>query len=267
MHEKRKDKVNSEREVSAIVSEAEAQYLQNLGLKTLVTNKFQPIAKQFWTGLLKHKGYILITCLLLLVGILGAGFFYTAQELNKSDKQKAVVKAKNKKLLTALKERTVHVEFHNVDPELQPQQIERLATALMEESDMAQRFGSNESTILHFCANIGADMNTIAALVAKGADPNAQKNSSGPDGEPIPGTRDGYTPLMVMISKQHFHRAQQFLTHIEGVDVDFQNRGGRTALKMCINAKMAGELSPRQLVILERLIETIQSKTELAKTE
>lgn len=253
------------------ITDAQAGYLQRLGLKTLLTDKFQPTARAFWAGLIKYRlmiGAVLLTSIF--AGLLG-GFITQTHRLNQERAQyKARVGQKQdltlqiaalQSLCDKLKaDRTLVVEFKDPPADYSPGQIEKLSDVLMGEADVNARHGGYQGTILHFAAKLGVDISTIKELVEMGADPNAQQNM-GVKSVPIPNSLNGMTPLMMMIYQEKYDLAVRFITNVEGVDINIGTKHGRTALKMCIQIKKERmSLKKGRNIPLERLILTLTQR-------
>ena len=251
-------KENNKR-ISVELGREEQDFLQRLGLASLLNSKYGPSVKMLWARLIENRTPIFFGAMLIFLGttIVGAitvdrsaKAYYRLQSEHNQLKSQLAVLAKEPKIIV----------------EIQSAPTGKLTTQTLEDTllgrcDVNMRYGRHQSTILHFCANIGADIETITELVLMGADPNAQQNSVNSEGEIRPDSFSGYTPLMALIQNKKYSLALMYI-QLEGIEVNTQTLTGRTALKMCLRLHKDRN---KNLIVqdpdLEQLIAVLNKKT------
>ena len=248
------------------VDEKEAQYLQRLGLKTLLTEKFQPTMASMWQWLIKHRQLFYLSIVSGLFAFLLCAVFVLSKHTQRlkaqSKKQRILLDTRNsdlaevrKKLGAEVESKTVRVVYEGFGKENEREfAMKALTETLMGKMDATQRTGRYEQTILHHAAHLGVNIRTMIQLVELGADPNAQANSRDLEEKIVPKSFDGHTPLMILISHNYFGLANEFQLKVKAVDVNIGTVRGRTALKMCLRRQQelidSSKTVPKKLKLL-----------------
>jgi len=250
---------NEEIKVSAEVSEEEAEFLQSLGLRTLLTKKFRPL-KEFWISLLKNK--LALGLLLSLIIICGC-LFLIIYSMQKTISQTNLQAGTNKmEVANAIRRAEVLAEKNNAMAEfiefkaLTPEQkVAKLIPAIASFTDFNTQGDKGGNAILHIMCHNNCDPELIDWAVDQGAELNLQKMSM-KEGKPT-GNLNGMTPLMIAIRMEHWDLAFHIINeYSDKIDWKLKNGIGKTTGDIAILMAIKTDHLPEA----EELVDLINSK-------
>jgi len=242
------------------VSEAQAGYLQRLGLNTLLEKKFSPKLKRFWSELIKNKlAQAFLLCFVVVCGCLFS-IVYTMQKtisetnLQAGTNQMEMANAVRRAEVLAEENKAMmeFIEFKALTPE---QKVAKLIPAIATFTDFNTQGDKGGNAILHHMCHNNCDPELIDWAVDHGAELNLQKMSM-VGGVPT-GNLNGMTPLMIAIRMEHwdlaFHIVNQYS---DKIDWKLKNGIGKTTGDIAIIMAMKTDNLPEA----EELVDLINSK-------
>ena len=280
---------------SVELNEAQRNYLERLGLTTLLTDKFGPSLRMFWAKVIEHRTAIAFGSLvaaLVVICVLWGGLNHSLKQ--RLSLQKSV--GKSVATITNLEKRNAHLEISRaqtftkfIDLHRRVARAELIAQLPASSSgnkrdtdalivqlvkddvangcDFTKRFGKYAASYCHRLAKIGAPVEAYLVAVNNGADINAQAHAQiRRTGKPS-GQLDGFTVLQAVVHNCDFGVAADLVRAFPEINLAQRNRGGMDVdeqiLKIISQLDQAGEnstLCDFQLGILNDLHDVI-SKT------
>ena len=262
---------DKKKRISVELGREEQDFLQRLGLESLLNSKYGPSIKMMWARLVENRVPIFFGGFLIST-IVASGMTWRLYTVDKYNNEFRVENAALQQELELCRSKSLcgdHpliVEFYKPPTNIDPAALDRLSAALIGETDLSKRYGELDISILHCAISCKVQYLTITRLIDAGADPNAQINSTDRSGQ-VRHDRKGNTVLVSLIRHGRFNDALRLLNDYD-IDTSVVNFNGNNAYKVCLNLKRTR--FNNQLTAepdLERLIEVLNPKSAIVISE